>query len=1076
MRRTLVRLVALAALSAALLGVRVYAQDSSAAKYGDPPIAALINVSATENDFVVVNGAVGSVFPAAQVAVRNMYSGDTVYTLAGITGSFTATIFGTEDTPYWISVAPNIPQEIRDQKGSLPGGPGTIIYGLSDGDATSFVLTGTVGRGAGRWTANGRISALTANPGDVINLRLDVRLQSAVSATDLDTIRMIGQVGVQPISGDTTLFATGGRYGNNGWSGTLTSSGMPIVNLNGDLLFSEFVVSPDRISRDNDVLEFEFDFDLRLPDDVPVGLYTPYFEGFVQVGEDEPKLWSENTVLGTGIDDVSPMLSRLPIVLNIGNADGGRLLWTLMQDVSSDGSRGILASEDRENVGLSNRVRYDSPTFIVPPFAPDGVTPIAYSLEPYSLQMLANDYQFSVTPLLPLRLPGGSITVQVTHPDSTVDRVGTFPFMQNRLSSSLLDEQALFGTTSVVDAFQLTTLRSEISQYVLTDYGAYEVRVSGYVDDVFDNRYEGGGTYTLLAAEQLDLTPGVLSGTPFEIGNVFNPGLHVSPAVPAGVSVHIRLYPLDGSEVIEKTFVGEASANGVFYPRGETFAFDQAGEYVIDYEARYTDDQGRLWAGSLRSAGVIATPGGVLIAHGRRGVEGDESDTRQAWFNARQFDEINPTIRFPYNSGDVVWAADGRTGGIQPTIRIQDTSSLYASWLAILFPLQADALNRQAVLGELPVSIIPASTTSLLTDAEPISEGYSYISAVRPSVTTRQMIIGSENGLLALNWTLEDVYNQQIGAGIIGDQPGDFQFLFGGVVVKNTSIAVREAAIYASLLLPIDPVRDVLGERVYPPYRGEAGGANGGALFTLYDEPIDMFFHLTGTQPGDVLFTGDTLVISGQAAPTLDSKVEVIVTAPDGQIQQFEGRANAIGYYYDPTKDIVLDQAGMWKVDVRLIHDSQTSAGIVQSPYPVGGVLGAEDYKFPLYVLPRSALLLEWPTEHDIEIPSTLAYNASFGLPQDWNDIDVRYTTTIPGYLVSSGTLNVSGRSFTYQYNPFQLDSTLPNWESSPTAQGPASSDVVTITLVASGTDAQGERQYRYRLITIRHDRLLTLE
>ena len=36
---------------------------------------------------MTITGAAGAVFPAAQLAIRNLYTGDTVYTLAGITGS-----------------------------------------------------------------------------------------------------------------------------------------------------------------------------------------------------------------------------------------------------------------------------------------------------------------------------------------------------------------------------------------------------------------------------------------------------------------------------------------------------------------------------------------------------------------------------------------------------------------------------------------------------------------------------------------------------------------------------------------------------------------------------------------------------------------------------------------------------------------------------------------------------------------------------------------------------------------------------------------------------------------------------
>ena len=57
------------------------------------------------------------------------------------------------------------------------------------------------------------------------------------------------------------------------------------------------------------------------------------------------------------------------------------------------------------------------------------------------------------------------------------------------------------------------------------------------MQDIWGNHYDGGGTYKVLAAELLDLTPGVLPGTPFEVGDALNFGLHISPGFPADVTV-----------------------------------------------------------------------------------------------------------------------------------------------------------------------------------------------------------------------------------------------------------------------------------------------------------------------------------------------------------------------------------------------------------------------------------------------------------------------------------------------------------------------------------------------------------
>jgi hypothetical protein len=70
--------VALVSLSLTLV---VSAQQSvTQLQLGDPPVTSLIQVSSPDpNGLVTINGAPGAVFPSAQVAIRNLYTGDVVY-------------------------------------------------------------------------------------------------------------------------------------------------------------------------------------------------------------------------------------------------------------------------------------------------------------------------------------------------------------------------------------------------------------------------------------------------------------------------------------------------------------------------------------------------------------------------------------------------------------------------------------------------------------------------------------------------------------------------------------------------------------------------------------------------------------------------------------------------------------------------------------------------------------------------------------------------------------------------------------------------------------------------------------
>ncbi len=1215
-----------------LLGIGAsLAQNSVQSQRGDPPNAALITISPpNDSGIVTISGAAGSVFPGAQVAIRNLYTEAMVYAQAGLSGTFSADIFGPGNTPFWISPAVSIPTDIRNRPGSLPGGPGTIIYGTSSRSATgtlpvtqliidgqladwaaypqarllsevyglhnseslyiafdgapdtywklrvtftlegatyellldprlpqeaatwkrtkptpqdlgvlavsttqngsiielripwealrallgttlesstleqldfldveggvlqslvvaqtlpavdeidglviapeeqlddpvAFTISGPVAQGAAYWHAPGRINRLDFMPGDHLRLQLDVTLMAPDMPDDLVGLDMIGTLSLQPLNDAEGYPVSGGINSNNGWSMIETPSGLAIDNLRSDFLLGETRRPASQVLRQGDQLIFGLDFDLTLPEDLPSGSYGLMFQGMGQIGDDAPFRWEDSSVLGSGQGVARVQVNRLPLVLNVGEISAQRhLIWSLFQDQPSDGSRGVLSQEDQARVALSNRVRYNSPTYILPPYTdPTDHKLRDYPLEPYVINQLPNAYDSSTAPLIPFSLPGGQLSVRVTRPDGTMDDLGQVPITQNRLSTDEMDERQLFGAESQVDVYRLTTLNPQFRNYQFDQYGTYSIKMQGSVEDLWGNRYEGGGTYEVVVAELLDMQPGVLSGTPFEVGDMFYPGLEVSPGAAADVTVTARIYPLDGSPMIEHEITGKTNDYGYFAPEGETFSFDVPGEYVVDYEARYTDSAGRLWAGSLRSAGVIASPDGAFILHGRRGLDGYTPDIVPAWFTTKRYGPADGIfhLNFPYQRGDLLWYTAGSSNTVQPGLSVQDIAGDYSSWLS-----EREPVDRQAARAELPLDNVPG------TD----SEIYSYLSAVRPGLTVRQFVQGSDDPTLPLYWDMEDPYNQQIGSGLNGDLPGDYVFLFGGAIVRNAG--TTEAAIYASSGIATDE-HDPWGARVMPPYRGEAGTADGGPILTLRGNEVEMFFHPTSIRPGQILQQGDTLALAGQIAPTLDSMIDVTITGPDGSEHSFSGQANAIGYFYDPAQDLLLDQPGIWTVKVKVWHEGWTSAGPVHEPYPQGGMLGSADGSFAVYVMPPNGEALQWnDTREDFSIPGAIPYNFNFRIPSDWTNVTVHHTVTNPAYILQDGPITPSGVSFSYQYNPTNLNAAFPNLEVDARLEGAAAADPVVLTFAVTGTDADGHFQMRSRMFTIFYDRLISLE
>ncbi len=943
----------------------------------DPPKAALISLSPpTADGEVTLRGAAGAVALYSAVVAITLETGHFATAQAADDGSFTATLFAPAGTsvlikadPFGTSVAEFL---------SAPWGDDLLFSNGEQGGALSLLagLPGTILRvvdppgaalsigGAGRirwdvlpsWTFHGSINAQTLSPGDSLQAHGTIRVDSP-ALQGVSGLRVRVTLRLERLSdtdGSTILRS------NTFASTFLTPTGLPIER--GPLWHDAGLYH----SRDLPLVKTaatqaaaEVDLTLALPPDLPAGYYRPFLSFWFpdMPTEDPPSRSITQLIQQAARSFVSD--ARLPII-RVGSPASPRLSWSILLDTLSNGSRGVLAVEDADHFGIAQRILTTSETFVIPRLGAASGQPLTYRLEPFvPTASLGNGSggPSPAPPRIPFQFPSGSLTVTIHHPDGTETTLGPAPFVQSRLRSLVDDEGSLLDGSAghISDVYQLTTLDPRF-EVAFTQDGLHIITVEGTIDDIWGNTWTGGGTYEVHVGRVLALDTAVLPGTHFEVGDGFNPGLAISPPVTADVEVRLQHVPhSDVRQLQERVIRGRTNRFGYFQPAGNSFVFERPGEYRVDITARGEDAQGQVWMGSRTWGGVVAPVDPLIVAHGRRGI--DEQDTiGPQWFTRDQIGiPIGGShVHFPFQSGDVTWLENADAS--IPLLTFHDPSRRLTELLrqrADEVPLGfgAGSFAERVVVGETPLFSSRPDGNDLHLDPTKVDLwAYSYRSVQRPLVRVREEI-GAE-AIPNPYWRFDDRYADQIGVGAHGDLPGEFKFQYGAAVLYGSALDQAHYAIYGSLFVLV-PDDDPDGTRTFPPFQGNGGGPSGGPLFSLKGEEIDLFIHLTGVRPGSVLETGNTFALVGAVGPTLPAKVAYTVTAPDGSKRTFRGQANEIGYYYEPEDNFIVDQPGRYTVDLQVTYDGRTSAGQVTAPFPQGDVLGTARGRFSVYVVVR---------------------------------------------------------------------------------------------------------------------------
>lgn len=971
----------------------------------EPPrlIVENITVSAGETPGMVsLQGAAGSVPSRTDIFAQNLFTGETVTGKANSAGTFTLDIAGTEFTPFALNAVLVATPEQRENPETLPGDTGVIVWSqlpTSANGHTAFAAGGRLAYGAAAWWGEGDVST-RFNTGDLLDLTLDVVLATANQDTALD-LRVRGHLALERIADENGQPIATQPDLSNGWTTRQTRAGLPV--LSAELPVELGLSEASNTTRADDTLSATLNFASPLPADLPAGLYIPIFRGDIQVSDSEWEDWYTSrllSTLGTGAEGNST--TRLPVVLQIGTVTPPHMLWSLFQAVSSDGTTGLLP------VGIQNSLlvnqRHYTPSLLVLP-------PGNYPLEPYLPALFAQNESYLGVPRVPLALPGGEYTVTITQPNAGVDRIAPQAFRQITFENA----------PDLPPMARLTTLDPLLTNYPFTMYGVYDLTTSGTVQDISGQRYTSGGAYRVLIAELLDITPVSPLGMPFQEGDSFHAGLRLAPAMPAEVSVIVRYYPLGQDKPIVFNATGQANTAGYFMP-DESFIFEGAGEYVVDYEARYTDAEGRLWASSIRGAGVVSSLDSKLIAHGQRGLLGYERSPL-AWFDTTVYPVDAPALvprpYWPYHSGDLVLLPNRAETGLFPMLTVQDTQGDYATWLQQQDQDAADSIMQAAHLDSLPTPYT--------------AQSYAYLSAVTPSLTLRQFV--QSDAEVSDLWSMTESLGGQIGGASL--RTGDTILLYGGVVTPD------DTAGYAAVGLVTDDESNV---EVVPPFTRPVA---------IDDDDTNIWLDVwsLALTPGQQMNVGETINLAGQVIPPLPAQINIMLTSTTGDVRTFETHANATGYFYSPQNNFVASEPGVWQIMMDVSFAGRTSAGMVERPY-------TGRRTFDVYVTSDASPLTSDPLTETLQSPGQ-AMQIDLSVPDGWTEVEAVFTARTDSVLLNSDTLLVQTGRARYVYARLELARQTTTLETDGTG------DVVYLSFLLTGRDASGQPVARGRTYTV---------
>jgi len=769
----------------------------------------------------------------------------------------------------------------------------------------------------------------------------------------------------------------------------------------------------------------------QLPKDLPPGLYRMRIDFGVMRGTSYYSLNGDGFAAMPFFRGQQPQsYVYSPLIAADGTAATGekitataikaRVPWVLLNNYNSNGYKGVVADEDSPYFAVSprNLIQDD----VILPRFDNSNKPLTYSLEP---QFLADTIDGCWN--IPWDLASGEYAVEVTGPDGVAVSLGKYPFVG-------------------ANGQWPTTRRTAITAWKPPAYGLYKVKASGYILDIYGNRYEGGGTYRFWIGKRMTLATATFQGMPYPVGSIYGRDTAFSPAVPADVSVTATLYPNSDPALAQTvTWSGKANAAGVYgaLQGAKNLPLSAPGEYCARVTATYTDKDGHLWVCSMRHAGVVYDPNGPIVARGKKlAVNGqylERGETKtEGYIDTSNGNEVLQHLNFPYNASDVLLlASDGQGANkIIPTMT---------------YEFKKDAQRNDAGLNGIGVSNLQLQTSNGYSPhmfPEYITDwAYYYGSAARPGFVAR-FVVG-ETYIRAPYWSVSpNSFGGQINASSNGDMPGDIYRLMGGVVLRQKGAAPAYAGYISSgFLLP----QGEKNNRVIAPGSEDLTASTGqkGRVF------------LVGPRPGMTYLVGASFGAALQIDPIVPVNITFKMRYPDGRVLQTSGVSDQYGSFSAKDK---------FTLDVPGIYTYSIDADWNGHPAVMPGLPATGGNLFVLEANPPAGA-----TGLQLTVQDAATFDAVAGTHVTGTSTAevVHYTVVMPGAVLDEGDLPVVNGKFDYFLNPAELHGRATTYDVTNRVTGrPELGDVLHISLFAKERTGEGQDYHSFVRVIVRGNQI----